>query len=506
MQDKKNYLMLRLVAAAAILNAIIFGLTKWLDPFQNHGGMHGSGYEMTPTILWAQIILLFVPFVLLGYGTYCFLKDREYKNIPWINTLTLTFSSISIISGSGGGVEFHFSIFMVLAITAYYENIRLIAMMTILFAVQHIAGFFFIPQLVFGTDSYPFLMLVVHAVFLILTSCATILQIISKGKITAQLEAEKKSKEERLMDLMQHIETLSGNIRSASATVATKSETNIKINQTMGTSFDEVSGGLGDQIISIEQMGSNLGRINRSIQTAFESAEEMKVSAIATEQTVASSHQTVHAIQEQNRNVLEAVTSIVASMSNLQQSTSQAQGMVSMIQEVADQTNLLALNASIEAARAGEQGKGFAVVANEIRKLSDQSRSTAEEIRAIMNKVRQESEANLGQVEGGEEAIRQSARNIDSFATDFEQVRHMIRHMLDYILDMNQMMTEIKTEAQGVTSEMNHISAVIEEGMAAMEELRGMSDTQIEAAEQVGQELEKLNNLSKSLQEQFNQA
>jgi Methyl-accepting chemotaxis protein len=503
MQDQKNYLMLRLSAAAAVLNAIIFGLTKGLNPFQYHGGMHGSGYEMTAAILCAQMVLLFFPFVLLGYGTYRFLKDREDKRIPWINTLTLTFSSISIISGSGGGVEFHFSIFMVLAIAAYYENIRLIAMMTILFAVQHIAGFFFFPQLVFGTDTYPFLMLVVHAGFLILTSCATTWQIISKTKITGQLELEKKNKEDRLVDLVQQIETLSGHIRSSSMTVAAKSETNIKINQSMRTSFDEVSSGLGDQVMSIEQIDSNLGSINRSIQSAFESAEEMKKSAIATEQAVASSHQTAHVIQEQNRNVLEVVTSIVASMDNLQQSTSQAQSMVSMIQAVADQTNLLALNASIEAARAGEHGKGFAVVANEIRKLSDQSRSTAEQIRVIMNNVHLESEATLSHVEGGEEALRQSTSNIDSFVNDFEQVRFMIGHMLDYILAMNQMMTGITTEAQGVTGEMNHISAVIEEGMAAMEELRGMSDTQMEAAEQVDQELAKLSTLSRDLQEQF---
>jgi len=503
MQDKKNDLMLRLAAAAAILNAAIFGLTRWLKPFQNHGGMHGSEYEMTPVILWAQNILLFVPFVLLGYGTYRFFKDREHPGLPWINTLTLTFSSISIISGSGGGVEFHFSIFMVLAIAAYYENIRLIAMMTIVFAVQHIAGFFFMPELVFGTDDYPFLMLVVHAVFLILTSCATTLQIISKGKITAQLEAEKTNKEERMLDMVQQIEKLSGHIRSTSAAVKTKSLTNIKINQTMQSSFDEVSGGLGDQIMSIEQMDSNLGRINRSIQAAFESSEEMKAGAVETEQVAASSHQAVHAIQEQNKNVMEAVMNIVESMRNLQQATSKAEGMVSMIQEVADQTNLLALNASIEAARAGEHGKGFAIVASEIRKLSDQSRSAAEVIRTIMSNVRQVSEANMDQVERGKEAILQSATNIDSFAADFEQVRQMIRHMFEYILAMNRMMTEIFSEAKGVTGEMNHISAIIEEGLTAMEELRDMSGTQFEAAEQVDEELEKLSELSRSLEKQL---
>jgi methyl-accepting chemotaxis protein len=67
---------------------------------------------------------------------------------------TLTFSSMSIITGRNGMVEYHFSIFMVAAMLAYYENITLIIVMTTLFAVQHVSGVFFIPQLVFGTDSY----------------------------------------------------------------------------------------------------------------------------------------------------------------------------------------------------------------------------------------------------------------------------------------------------------------------------------------------------------------
>ncbi len=70
--------------------------------------------------------------------------------------------------------------------------------------------------------------------------------------------------------------------------------------------------------------------------------------------------------------------------------------------DVANQTKMLGLNAAIEAARAGDLGKGFGVVAGEIRKLSDQSKQTADEIgkltRAIEIRIKEAVEASQGTV------------------------------------------------------------------------------------------------------------
>lgn len=64
-------------------------------------------------------------------------------------------------------------------------------------------------------------------------------------------------------------------------------------------------------------------------------------------------------------------------------SVDQVNNLTSDILSVAGQTNLLALNASIEAARAGETGRGFAVVAQEISKLAEAARESANHIQSI---------------------------------------------------------------------------------------------------------------------------
>jgi Methyl-accepting chemotaxis protein len=60
---------------------------------------------------------------------------------------------------------------------------------------------------------------------------------------------------------------------------------------------------------------------------------------------------------------------------------------VTGIEQLSSKANLLGLNASIEAARAGIQGRGFDVVAEEIRKLAENSKREAEEVKQIVTNL-----------------------------------------------------------------------------------------------------------------------
>lgn len=80
-----------------------------------------------------------------------------------------------------------------------------------------------------------------------------------------------------------------------------------------------------------------------------------------------------------------------------------------LINTVAVRSNILGLNASIEAARAGEHGRGFSVVADEVRKMAGDSADSVTQVRQILSTIDRQLKEMIAQIdeitEIGEEQV-----------------------------------------------------------------------------------------------------
>ncbi|WP_316935482.1 methyl-accepting chemotaxis protein [Halomonas sp. ANAO-440] len=86
------------------------------------------------------------------------------------------------------------------------------------------------------------------------------------------------------------------------------------------------------------------------------------------------------------------VTDIQSRKQNEEQLTALSRNMAKETEQIVSalkMLQLLSINAGIEAARAGEAGKGFAVVADNVRRLADDTSSSAKTITDLMKRLDQ---------------------------------------------------------------------------------------------------------------------
>ncbi len=102
-----------------------------------------------------------------------------------------------------------------------------------------------------------------------------------------------------------------------------------------------------------------------------------------------------------------------------------------IINGIADQTNLIAFNAEIEASSAGEVGENFALVANEIRRLTNNTIQSTNEIRNRIIEIQHSSDVLLASSQNGSNKILDGTKIINDLNDRFEALQHSSETM-DY--------------------------------------------------------------------------
>ena len=102
-----------------------------------------------------------------------------------------------------------------------------------------------------------------------------------------------------------------------------------------------------------------------------------------------------------------------------------------IINGIADQTNIIAFNAEIEASSAGDVGENFALVANEIRRLTNNTIQSTNEIRKRIIEIQHSSDALLVSSQNGCNKILDGTQIISELNSRFEELQHSSETM-DY--------------------------------------------------------------------------
>ncbi|MER2128883.1 methyl-accepting chemotaxis protein [Solibacillus sp.] len=442
-------------------------------------------------------ILFTIPIILLAITLWLARSNHPLQEL--FMTLTLTFGSISIIAGGDGLTEYHFSIFMVVAMIASFQRIKYIIVSTVIFAVHHLSGYFLFPQLLCGTEEYSFALLMIHAIFLVMTAVSTSLVILSRRRVEARMAEETLKAQQQLQLLLREINEESVHLKDLSNQIAVDSSASAESSLSITNTLSSFQQNAENEATSLKQsIYKNEASINE-LSVIHERTENVTLIAKQSLERASLGKQKVTAVTHQMSIITDTVSSIKQLIEMLEMQSKEISSSLTVVHRISEQTKLLALNASIEAARAGEAGKGFSVVASEIRNLASGTQESVvnmdnvlEGIQHQIEHVAKKMQSGMKEIYKGNEFIRESEHAFDSIYTTISTLEHDINQISSSTRDMVSQTDETLTL-------FSEISQMNEHSLKTVSIITDSAKQQHIATQSLGQVITQLNDVTQHL-------
>ncbi|OAZ93401.1 methyl-accepting chemotaxis protein [Halomonas sp. G11] len=398
--------------------------------------------------------------------------------------------SAVLIEQSGGLIEAHFSIFILLSVLILYSDWRVIALGGLVIALHHALFTWLQYQgvvqlytsmgdmegMTSGGEGFTDLLYC-----LLMHGGAVVVQVIILGYLAKVLESMVK---EGLHVTRFAVAAGGGNLDmsfsdkeqqlpAVAAVVSMRDQVAESLRKTQ-TAASHVTDYSQQLFIAQEQLRTQTARNSSQTERISTSTAEL---AATTRETAEESQQirtlAQHAekIARQNGEQVEEMREM---MHLLNQHTGNIHEMLSEIDNITFQTNLLALNASVEAARAGEHGLGFAVVANEVRTLSKNTQNTASRIRQTIANTTDQVSQGVGQTST-------IADTTQSLIQSFEQVAMRLTNMDNAVQQQHQGVEELEQSVNEIYNALELSREAVDNSHSMAEQLSATADTMMQA-------------------------
>ncbi|WP_227994847.1 methyl-accepting chemotaxis protein [Oceanobacillus sp. CFH 90083] len=335
-------------------------------------------------------------------------------------------------------------------------------------------------------------------------------QIISRGDLTRSIQIKTNDEigelshafnemQEGLKSLVRDVEFNAQQVAASAEELNANADQMTSSSEQVSLAIQEVSASSETQLSRTEQSANSLeevsigvGRIVESSTKVADLVNQMSSQADVGGKAVSDTLNQMTSIQSSVENTNENIASLL-------ERSKEVSTILKAITDISEQTNLLALNAAIEAARAGEHGKGFAVVADEVRKLAEQSKTSANEISAIVHGIQADVQDAVGK-------MSQVTANVDNGLDVSYDAIDKFGEILRSSADIKPQMEEVKaiseqmSEAvQGVTATATDLASIARNNAASSEEVAASTEEQLAAMEEISAAAKSLTDMAEEL-------
>ncbi|WP_083657279.1 methyl-accepting chemotaxis protein [Paenibacillus sp. FSL R5-0766] len=339
---------------------------------------------------------------------------------------------------------------------------------------------------------------------------------IANGDLTGETIVLKNKDE--LGTLAASFNTMSGNLRSMIESVSMTSEQvaasseellasaeqNTQASEQISETVEELAVGTSDQVDIVKRSSQAMNEMALGSEQIAELAQSVSVSAVDAANQSSEGNMIIQQAVEQMGSVRNSIASLTELVTGLGERSAEIGTITEVINNIARQTNLLALNAAIEAARAGEHGRGFAVVAGEVRKLAEESSTSAQRITDLVQLIQKDTDHAVQAVKVNSSETEAGIEMVTAAGQAFEQISDAVNKVAGEIQEVSAGSEEMSASTTEVVGYVSQISNIAGEAAGGVHNVSAATQQQLASMEEIASSAGSLSKMAEELQEQIN--